>query len=205
MDLVSAYVVVTPPPGGSDTTAPTVTMTSPADGETVSGNVPVAANASDNFGVSKVDFYRDGGTPIGTDTSAPYAITWDSSTVSPGPHTLHAVATDGAGNTGTSAWVGITVEAPAAPQVAITSPTNGTVLRRSTVPVVLEVTPGINAVSRVDVLVNSSVICSPTTSPYDCSWQVPAPPNKTYELKANAYDTSGLVGVSNTVTVTSSR
>ena len=55
----------------------------------------------------------------------------------------------------------------------------------------------------MDFLVGSSVACSVTTSPYSCDWQVPAAPNKTYQLHANAYDTTGLVGASSNVTVTS--
>jgi hypothetical protein len=203
MDLVSAYAVVTPPPGGSDTTPPTVTITSPTDGATVSGNVSITANASDNFGVSKVDFYRDSGVLIGTDTSGPYAIDWNSNTVEAGSHTLYAKATDGAGNTGTSASVGVTVSAPASPQVTITSPLNGAdVPRRSTVTIQASATPGNYPVSRVDFLVNSNVVCSDTTSPYSCDWQVPAKPNRSHQIRANAYDTNGQVGVSSDVTVT---
>ena len=35
------------------------------------------------------------------------------------------------------------------------------------------------------------------------SWTVPAPANKTYQIRANAYDTKGNVGSSSPVTVTS--
>ncbi len=90
------------------------------------------------------------------------------------------------------------------PQVAITSPADGSiVLVKSTVTIQASVTPGSNPVSHVDFLVGSSVACSVTTSPYSCNWQVPAAPNKTYQLHANAYDTQGLLGASNIVTVTS--
>ena len=46
--------------GGGDTTPPTTSITSPADGATVSGTVTVSANASDNVGVSRVELYVDG-------------------------------------------------------------------------------------------------------------------------------------------------
>jgi subtilisin family serine protease len=207
MDVVSTYAIVTPPPGGSDTTPPTVTITSPTNGATVSGNVSITANASDNFTVSKVDFYREGANPIGTDTSAPYAITWDSTTALPGLHTLYAIATDGAGNTATSASVEVTVSGPDAPQVTITSPLNGAdVPRRSTVTIEASVTPGSDPVSHVDFLVNSNVVCTDTTPDttglYSCDWQVPAKPNKSHVLRATVYDTRGQSGVSSDVTVT---
>ena len=90
------------------------------------------------------------------------------------------------------------------PQVSVTSPADGsTVAVKSTVAIQASVTAGTNPVSHVDFLVGSSVACSATTSPYTCNWQVPAAPNKTYQLHANAYDTQGLVGASSVVTVTS--
>lgn len=88
-----------------DTTAPTVSITSPAEGAAVSGTVSITANASDNVGVSRVDF-RVGGSLIGTDTSSPYSQSWDTNTVSDGLHTVSATAVDAAGN---SAVASITV------------------------------------------------------------------------------------------------
>ena len=43
-----------------DTTAPTVTMTAPANGSTVTGTINASANATDNVGVTRVEFFRDG-------------------------------------------------------------------------------------------------------------------------------------------------
>ncbi len=65
--------VTTPQPG--DTTPPTVSMTSPKEGETISGtSVSLAASASDAGGVAGVQFLLDG-SPIGAeDTSAPYGV-----------------------------------------------------------------------------------------------------------------------------------
>jgi hypothetical protein len=63
-------------------------------------------------------------------------------------------------------------------------------------------TPTVNPVSRVDFVVGSSVVCSAATSPYSCNWQVPAKANTSYQIHANAYDTTGQVGVSSNVTIT---
>ena len=43
-----------------DTTAPTVSLTAPADGATVTGTINLTANASDNATVDHVDFVVDG-------------------------------------------------------------------------------------------------------------------------------------------------
>ncbi|HEY6139916.1 MAG TPA: protease pro-enzyme activation domain-containing protein [Thermoanaerobaculia bacterium] len=92
-----------------DTTAPTTSITAPANGATVSGTaVSVTASASDNVGVTKVEFYLDG-TLKSTDTTSPYAWTWDSTTAANGSHSLVSKAYDAAGNVGTSATITVTV------------------------------------------------------------------------------------------------
>src|SRR5207244_9303016 len=88
------------------------------------GTVTISASAADNIGVAGVRFFVDG-TPIGAeDTSAPYAVAWDTTSVADGSHTLTVVARDAAGNTTTSAAVSVTVD-KTAPTAAITSPTAG--------------------------------------------------------------------------------
>src|SRR5206468_2227840 len=95
-----------PPP---DTTPPTVTITSPASGSTVSNTIGVVADAADNARVAGVQFRLDGA-PLGTeDSTAPYEVSWDTTSTSNSSHTLTAVARDSAGNTATSAPVTVTV------------------------------------------------------------------------------------------------
>lgn len=107
--FTSAPVTVTvnngPPP---DTTPPTVSITSPANGATVSGTITVTASASDNVGVVGVQFFLDGALAT-DDTSAPYSVPWNTTGAANGPHTLTAVARDAAGNSTTSAGVTVTV------------------------------------------------------------------------------------------------
>ena len=96
-------------------TAPTVTVTNPANAATVSGSVNVTANASDDKGVTQVEFFVDG-VSIGVDTSAPYAASWDTTAYSDGTHTVSAMATDTIGQTGTGT---ISVTVQNAPLVAL--------------------------------------------------------------------------------------
>lgn len=91
-----------------DGTAPTVALTSPANGASVSGTVALAASASDDIGVARVDFLLDGAL-LGSDASAPYSLAWNSGGTGNGAHVLQARALDLAGNTGTSAAVNVTV------------------------------------------------------------------------------------------------
>ena len=92
-----------------DPTAPTVSVTAPTGGATVSGSVSVTATASDNLGVVGVQFLADGA-PVGAeDPSAPYGITWDTAGVANGVHSLAARARDAAGNLTTTVPVSVTV------------------------------------------------------------------------------------------------
>jgi hypothetical protein len=110
-----------------DTTPPTVSMAAPANGATVSGPVTLTANATDNVAVASVQFKLDGnsvGSPI---TQAPYTMSWDSTTVANGSHTITAVATDLAGNSATATAVSVTVNnpVPVGPTVDSVTPADG--------------------------------------------------------------------------------
>ncbi len=87
---------------------PTVSITSPANGANVSGNVAITANANDNVGVEHVEFLLDGNL-LGSDATAPYSFSWNSTTATDGTHALQARAIDLAGNSGSSTQVGVTV------------------------------------------------------------------------------------------------
>ena len=99
-------------------------MTAPANGTTVSGtSVAVSANASDNVGVSGVQFKLDGANLGTEDTTSPYSVTWNTTTASNGSHTLTGVARDATGNTTTSAAMTATVNntGSSLPDVIVTS------------------------------------------------------------------------------------
>jgi hypothetical protein len=93
----------------SDTTPPSVSITAPAAGATVSGVTTISAAAADNIGVAAVTFFVDGVQIGAEDTTAPYDIAWNTTTVANGPRSLTASARDVAGNTRTSSPVMVTV------------------------------------------------------------------------------------------------
>jgi len=99
--------IVPPDAAAFDDLAPTVTLTSP--GASVSGTVVLQADASDDQGVASVRFLA-GANLIGTDTTAPYSVNWDTTTAANGTVTLTAEAEDLAGNIGVSAAVDVTVD-----------------------------------------------------------------------------------------------
>src|SRR6266566_2815277 len=112
----------------ADTTPPTVSISSPVNGVTVSGTITVTANASDNVGVASVQFLLDGANLGSLDTASPYSVSWNTATASNASHALSAIAKDAAGNSTTSAGVTLTVNnAPATPPSITTQPVNQTV------------------------------------------------------------------------------
>ncbi|MCB2406506.1 Ig-like domain-containing protein [Hymenobacter lucidus] len=104
--------------------APTVSITSPANGAafTAPASVTITANAADvNGTVSKVEFYN-GTTKLGEDLAAPYSFSWTS--VAAGSYSLTARATDNGGAVTTSATVSITVNgAQTGTNLALNKPT----------------------------------------------------------------------------------
>jgi hypothetical protein len=94
--------------GGGDTQAPTTSITAPANGATVSSTVNVTANASDDVGVTRVEFWLDGALQS-TDLTAPYEWSWNTTASTIGAHTLQTKAFDAASNMGTSTTVSVTV------------------------------------------------------------------------------------------------
>jgi glucose/arabinose dehydrogenase/PKD repeat protein len=109
--------------GTADTTPPNVSVTAPTNGATVSGSVAVNATATDNVGVAGVQFLLDGASLGAEDTTAPYSVTWNTTTASPGTHVLSARARDAAGNTQTSSTVSVTVN-----NTVDTQPPTGTIV-----------------------------------------------------------------------------
>jgi len=103
----SAAVVVSVAAAPPDTVRPTVSVTSPANGATISGTISVSATATDNVGVTRVDFLINGSV-AGTSSSSPYTYSWNTSGLS-GSQTISAKAYDAAGNVGVSPSVSVTV------------------------------------------------------------------------------------------------
>ena len=111
--------------GSLDLTPPAVSVTSPAGGAKVHGTITLAANASDNVAVASVDFLVNGSV-VGTDTSSPYSVTWNSAALPDGAATITARATDTSLNSTTSAGVSFTID-NTPPNTTIASGPTGTV------------------------------------------------------------------------------
>ena len=141
-----------------------MSITSPADGSTLSGTASVTANASDDNGVTQVEFFVDGNS-IGVDTTAPYEVSWDSTTVANGDYIISATATDTAGQEASDS-VSVTVDnvlPDDPPTVSVTSPANGSTLS-GTASVTANASDD-NGVTQVEFFVDGNSVGVDTTSP----------------------------------------
>ena len=87
----------TPPPPTNG--APTLTITAPANGATVSGTVAVTGTASDDAGVAKVEVSVDGGSYSAASGTQSWSASLNTTALSNGTHTVSARATDTGGLT----------------------------------------------------------------------------------------------------------
>ncbi len=102
-----------------DTIPPTVAITFPANGTTLSNSITLTANATDNVGVAGVQFQLDG-VGIGQQvTVPPYSMVLDTTTIADGAHALTAVARDTSNNTAVSSAVSVTVNNTNRPNIVL--------------------------------------------------------------------------------------
>ncbi len=199
------------PPAGTapspDTTPPGAVVYSPAAGATVSGATDLAASAWDNLAVVGVQFKIDGINAGAEDRSAPFKVSWDTTTVSPGVHYVTAEARDNAGNRTTSAAVRVTVdnEVPppdtVPPTVALTAPSEGALLS-GTVSVAADSSDNVG-VAGVQFLLDGAPLGAPDVSaPFALSWNTTSTANGPHTLSAVARDAAGNVTTAAAVNVT---
>ncbi|MFH1957900.1 MAG: Ig-like domain-containing protein [bacterium] len=178
--------------------APSVSITNPADGATVSGTVSVTVSASDDNGISRVQFYIDG-VIKSTDTSSPYSYSWDTTAESEGSHTVKVTAYDTANQTA-SVQHTVTVDNDPEPSVSITSPADGATVS-GTVSVTASASDD-NGISKVEFYIDDTLKATDTSSPYSYSWDTTAESESSHIAKVTAYDTANQTASSQyTVTV----
>ncbi len=185
----------------ADTVDPLATLTTPAAGSTVSGITTLSGTASDNRGVTRVDFLVDGAV-VGTDTTAPYSVSWDSSGEDASV-SVQMRARDAAGNITTTTARTVSVADVLAPTISLTAPTNGSTVRGT---VTISASASDNRkVTAVDFLVKGVVIGTDTTSPFSISWNTAGTATGSAAITAKAHDAAGNVTTSSSRTVTVAR
>lgn len=183
-----------------DTTAPSVTITNPKFGSTVSGTITATVTASDNISVVKVEYLLDN-VLIATSTSSPFSTTINTSNYSNGSHTLLAKAYDAANNIGTNS-ITITINNLAdttAPFITITSPVSGAKIRKNT-PVKVTATDN-KAVVKVELYVDGILKQTSTLSPFTTTISYASLSTGSHSVYCKAYDSANNIGQSQTITI----
>ena len=85
----------------NDNVPPTISISNPVSGQTVSGTINFTVNVDDNVGIAQVEFFIDGYS-LGVVTGEPYSYLWDTTSnigAHGDEHALSAIVIDTAGNT----------------------------------------------------------------------------------------------------------
>jgi hypothetical protein len=185
-----------------DTTPPAAVLTAPVSGATLSGPAPLQASASDDLAVVRVEFYLDGATLIGSATTAPYGVTWDSTSAADGAHTISCRAYDGAGHTADSAPAAVTIHTDVTPPTtSITSPAAGSSVT-GTVQLAASASDDLGVVRVEFYLDGTTRIGTAQTPPFTATWNTAQVTVGPHPLTSKAYDAAGHSAVSDPVTVT---
>lgn len=198
--------LVFPVTSAPDTTPPSVTITAPAAGATVSGSaVVLSANATDDLGVARVDFEiapnvaGSSRTLVGSDSVAPYSVSWNSLTAPPASsYVLYVTAKDAAGNQATD--LRVVVADNVGPAVSITSPADGAAVA-GTVSLTADAVD-YSGISQVTFKVDGVVVGTDATAPFSVSWNAASAAAGSHTILATATDKAGNSTTSLPVTVT---
>lgn len=190
-----------------DTSAPTVSFSSPGAGATVKGLVAVDIAASDNIGVTQVELWANG-VKVATDSTAPYAFSWDSATVADGTVGLVAQAYDAAGNSASrslsvevansaaTAEPELTVDS-VAPKATISNPRSGSKVS-GIVSITASATDDV-AVSRMELFINNKLVSSANGGNLSYRWNTKKIASGTYTVTLEATDAAGNKGAASSV------
>ena len=178
-----------------DTTAPKTTA---AEAGTA-GTITLTATATDNIGVTKVEFYVDGSLK-GTSTAAPFALSLDSRTLTNASHSLATRAYDAAGNIGTSPAITFAISNPV-PDTTVPKATASVTGTASTITLTATATDNVG-VTKVDYYIDGTLKGTTTTAPHTLGMDSRTLSNSSHSLVIKAYDAAGNVGTSAAATFT---
>ncbi|MER2998426.1 Ig-like domain-containing protein [Pontibacter populi] len=186
----------------TENTPPTIAITTPANNATFTApaTINIAATASDNGSVAKVEFYN-GEVKLGEDLTSPYEFSWTN--VAAGNYSITAIATDDKNATTTSAKVDVLVNAVAnqLPVVSISAPVNGaTFTAPATVAITANATDDDGTIVKVEFFNGETKLGEDATSPYEFSW--PSVTAGNYSIIAKATDNKDAVTASDAVSFT---
>jgi hypothetical protein len=190
-----AVLIPSPPQnssgGSADLEPPIVSLITPVNGtyfnQAAPLIIPIEATAVDSGGIAQVDLY-EGSHRIGTATTAPYVVKWDTRPLQDGVYHLSAVAYDLSGNTSTSASISVTLDRTP-PVGSLTSPAHLLDVANAGASLAITASAGDRiGVKRVEFFKDGVLLGSATASPYQLTVNPSAWPIGAYTLSAKIVD-----------------
>ncbi len=184
-----------------DGTAPTVSLASSATAFVKNGNSILSATASDNVGVTKVEFFENGSL-MASDDTAPYEHALNYSDAQNGVHNYTAKAFDNSGNVGTSSAVVVNVDIDnTAPTVSLA--TNHEIVTRHGAVLLTATATDNKSVTKVELFENGSSTASQTNTaaPYEFNIKYNDSTDTKHSYMVKAYDANDNVANSAAVTI----
>ncbi|MBF6571450.1 MAG: cellulase family glycosylhydrolase [Candidatus Binataceae bacterium] len=152
------------------------TITSPADGSTVSGTISISVNVNNK--IQWVDFYIDGNY---WKSSPPYTYSWDTTSVANGQHTISIKAWSWNNQVVGTPSVTVNVSNTSSSPLTIAAPTASSTVS-GTVGITAQVS---STVSWVDMYVDGNYLGS--SPPYTLSWDTTKYSNGGHTILINAF------------------
>ena len=190
--LVNAYKALLA--AGPTDQPPSVTLTNPADGAVLAGEVVVTADATDDDGVTQVEFFLNTlNNSLGADTNGNdgWSVSWNTSLYTDGDHEVIAQGTDTAGQTNGD-LVMVTVDnVDSPPSVQVTSPSEGATVSGT---ISVEATAGDDrGLARVDFFVDGGFLASDSdgSNGWSVLWESISAGDGAHTVSATAVDSLG--------------
>ncbi len=197
LGLIAALSALAAPPAWSQPAGPAIRITTPTQGQAISGACTIVVEAPSASGIDHITLYRNG-EPIGNDFSAPYEFPWDTRWDPEGPTKLVAKATGEGFIESVSPEVTVVID-HTPPKVTVTAPVAGGTLG-GVIELRAQATDTVGMRS-LRFLVNGQDFAELKSPPYTASWDTFKGPNGQYALEARAFDTAGNSALSPSVTV----
>ena len=156
---------------------PTVSLTNPPNGATVTlntvTNLTASASASPGASVTRVDYFLNGTTLIGTGLTSPFSVAWTPTPA--GVASLTARVTDSANATATSTAALVTVVSGGVGTLTATITLAGspTIPSGSTRVVTVAATGGTGVYDRAELFYDGTLVGTDTTAPYNFLFTAP--------------------------------
>ncbi len=172
---------------------PTVTITNPQNGQTVSGLQTITCSADP--GIEKVEFYIDSVLKY-TDTSSPFSWDWDTTLYSDGSHTILVKGYDSTNTFKDDDSITVTVNNGVTPTVTITNPLNG-----QTVSGTVLITTTTLGIDKVEFYIDNKLKYTDTSAPFQYNWNTKSYKDGSHTIKVKGYS-GGIFKDDDQITVT---